>query len=185
MFTSIMVCLDMFGCTNRCKHCWIGHSPNGNLTNDDLRFVAEKFRPFTNSLTVYDWYREPDYKDGYKERWNLCQSLSNTQEQHFELISVWRIVRDKEYAKWLSSLGLKKAQLTLFGGPEKTDSYTGRKNAYSEIDVYKRQVRVHALFPQSRALLCKAAVFLEENRRKNFYAPPAWFSSFLSRYSCR
>lgn len=133
MFTSIMVCLDMFGCPNRCKHCWIGHSPNGNLTNDDLRFVAEKFRPFTNSLTVYDWYREPDYKDGYKERWNLCQSLSNTQEQHFELISVWRIVRDKEYAKWLSSLGLKKAQLTLFGGPEKTDSYTGRKNAYSEI----------------------------------------------------
>lgn len=102
MFTSIMVCLDMFGCPNRCKHCWIGHSPNGNLTNDDLRFVAEKFRPFTNSLTVYDWYREPDYKDGYKERWNLCQSLSNTHEQHFELISVWRIVRDKEYAKWLS-----------------------------------------------------------------------------------
>ncbi len=133
MFTSITVCLDMFGCPNRCKHCWIGHFPNGNLTNNDLKFVAEKFRPFTNSLTVYDWYREPDYKDNYKELWNLCNSLSDTHEQHFELISVWRIVRDKQYVKWLSSLGLKKAQLTLFGGREKTDYYTGRKNAYNEI----------------------------------------------------
>ena len=132
MFTSITVCLDMFGCPNRCKHCWIGHSPNGNLTNDDLRFIAEKFRPFTNCLKVYDWYREPDYKDNYKELWSLCNSLSDAHEKHFELISVWRIVRDKEYVKWLSSLELKKAQLTLFGGQKKTDYYTGRKNAYNE-----------------------------------------------------
>ncbi len=133
MFKRITVCLDMFGCPNRCKHCWIGHSPNGNLTDDDLRFIAKKFRPFTNRLEVDDWYREPDYKDNYKELWNLCNSLSDTHKKHFELISVWRIVRDKQYVKWLSSLELKKAQLTLFGGQKKTDYYTGRKNAYNEI----------------------------------------------------
>ncbi len=133
MFTSITACLDMFGCPNRCKHCWIGHSPNGNLTQNDLKFVAEKFRPFTNRLRIYDWYREPDYKNNYKELWNLCQTLSDTDREHYELISIWRAVRDKEYVKWLASLGLKKAQISLFGGKEKTDYYTGRNNAYNEI----------------------------------------------------
>ena len=133
MFERITVCLDMYGCPNRCKHCWVGHSSNGNLTKDDLIYVAEKFRPFTNALTVYDWYREPDYRDNYQELWDLCSRLSDVRENHFELISVWRIVRDREYVKWLSALGLKKAQLTLFGGRKTTDLYTGRKNAYNEI----------------------------------------------------
>ena len=132
-FENITIALDMYGCPNRCRHCWLGHSPNGNLTEEDLQFVASQFRPFTDCLKVYDWYREPDYKDNYRELWNLCEKLSDDREEHFELISVWRIVRDKEYVRWLSSLGLKKAQLTLFGGQEKTDYYTGRKGAYHEI----------------------------------------------------
>ena len=39
-FTHLTVCLDMAGCPNRCRHCWLGHAPNGHLTDDDLRFVA-------------------------------------------------------------------------------------------------------------------------------------------------
>lgn len=132
-FEKISAALDMAGCPNRCRHCWIGHSPNGRLTVDDLKYVAEQFRPFTDCLTIDDWYREPDYQDNYKELWNLCNHLSDTREEHFELISVWRIVRDREYVKWLSSIGLKTAQLTLFGGQKTTDDYTGRKNAYNEI----------------------------------------------------
>lgn len=132
-YKSITIALDMYGCPNRCKHCWVGHTPNGNMTSEELRFAAEQFRPFTDCLVVDDWYREPDYKDNYRELWKLSHALSDQQHEHFELISVWRIVRDQEYVKWLASLGLKKAQLTLFGGQEKTDFYTGRKNAYQEI----------------------------------------------------
>ena len=132
-YKSIVIALDMYGCPNRCKHCWVGHAPNGNMTVEDLRFAAEQFRPFTDCLVVDDWYREPDYKENYKELWELSHALSDRQHEHFELISVWRIVRDQAYVKWLSSLGLKTAQLTLFGGQEKTDFYTGRKNAYQEI----------------------------------------------------
>jgi len=51
-FEKITACLDMYGCPNRCKHCWPGHTPNGNLTIDDLIFVAEQFRPFTDNLEV-------------------------------------------------------------------------------------------------------------------------------------
>ena len=134
-FKSIVVCLDMNGCPNRCRHCWLGCTANGNMSIDDLKFVSEQFRTFTDSLEVCDWYREPDYKDNYKEMWELCSKLSDSQvaPTHFELISIWRIVRDNEYVKWLLSLGLKTAQLTIFGGEETTDFYIGRRGAYNEI----------------------------------------------------
>ena len=132
-FRRIVACLDMYGCPNRCRHCWIGHSPNGNLCLDDLKYVAAQFRPYADSFSIDDWYREPDYKEHYRESWDLCNALSDARQDHFELISVWRIVRDPEYVKWLAALGVKVAQLTLFGGREKTDYYTGRKNAYNEI----------------------------------------------------
>lgn len=193
MFSSITVCLDMFGCPNRCKHCWIGHSPNGNLTKNDLKFLAEKFRPFTNCLTVYDWYREPDFKDNYKELWDLCNNLSDTREKHFELISVWRIVRDQEYVKWLSSLGLKKAQLTLFGGQEKTDYYTGRKNSYNEILEAIEILLKNKISPRIQIFINKDNIdelpLIEnliknldlENRCKSFGGE---FSLFLHQGSC-
>lgn len=163
------------------------------MTNDDLKFVAEKFRPFTNSLTVYDWYREPDYKDNYKELWDLCNSLSETREKHFELISVWRIVRDKTYVKWLSSLGIKKAQLTLFGGSEKTDYYTGRKNAYNEILETIEILLENRISPRIQVFVNKDNIdelpFIEnliksldlENRCKFFDGE---FSLFLHQGSC-
>lgn len=132
-FKNIVVCLDMHGCPNRCKHCWLGCTPNGNIPNSELEYVAREFRPFTDCLEVYDWYREPDYKDNYKEMWKLCSELSDKKTEHFELISVWRIVRDPEYVRWLSSMGLKMAQLTIFGSEETTDFYTGRKGAHKEI----------------------------------------------------
>ncbi|HCR41527.1 MAG TPA: hypothetical protein DIW41_11555 [Lachnospiraceae bacterium] len=124
----------MAGCPNRCRHCWLGCTPNGHLTGDDLRFVAEAFRPFSADIEVTSWYREPDYLPEYKELWALENELSTKQQvPHWELMSVWRAVRDDSYIPWLKLLGLKKCQLTLFGGEEKTDYYTGRKGAYDEI----------------------------------------------------
>ena len=133
MFDKITVCFDMYGCPNRCRHCWLGHSPNGRMTIGDLEAVAARFRPYTDCLSVYDWYREPDYSDNYRELWRRCRELSDVCDDHYELISVWRIVRDASYAGWLKELGLKRAQLTLFGGRETTDRFTGRKGAYDEI----------------------------------------------------
>lgn len=133
MLDKITVCLDMHGCPNRCRHCWLGNTPNGHMNVDDLCDVAARFRPHTSCLTVYDWYREPDYSDEYRERWELCGRLSDTREEHFELISVWRAVRDDSYIDWLKRLGMKRAQLTLFGGQETTDYFTGRRGAYDEI----------------------------------------------------
>ncbi len=132
-FQDIVICLDMAGCPNRCKHCWLGATPNGGLPLEELKWAAEQFRPYAGRLRVYDWYREPDFKDGYRERYDLCCKLSGGTIDHFELASFWRLVRDEDYAPWLASLGLKKVQLTLFGGEETTDFFIGRKGAYREL----------------------------------------------------
>lgn len=132
-FKQITVCLDMYGCPNRCKHCWLSVTPNGNMPLNELTNTANQFRPFTDYLQILDWYREPDYNEHYQEIFQLCTQLSNEPIEHFELASFWRLVRDTGYVKWLSSLNLKCVQLTLFGGEETTDFYVGRKGAYREI----------------------------------------------------
>lgn len=132
-FDKLTVALDMYGCPNRCKHCWVGHAPNGNLTENELIYVARTFRPYAKNLEVFDWYREPDYKDNYKRMWQLRTELSDFVTPHFELVSVYRLTRDDGYVRWLASLGMKRAQLTLFGGERTTDLYTGRRGAYKEI----------------------------------------------------
>lgn len=132
-FNKITVCLDMYGCPNRCKHCWLGTTPNGNMSVSEIEFAAEQFRLYTDCFQIYDWYREPDYRDKYHELYRLCNQLSDKPIEHFELISFWRLVRDEKYVKWLSSLGLQKAQLTIWGSQETTDFYIGREGAYTEI----------------------------------------------------
>ncbi len=32
---SITLCVDLYGCPNRCKHCWLGHMPNRYLEDVD------------------------------------------------------------------------------------------------------------------------------------------------------
>lgn len=134
-YDNISVALDMLGCPNRCRHCFVGWRPNPGLQESDLRFVAEAFRPLASTLTVYDWNREPDFGDDYKEKWELCKALSSpeAQPEHYELASVWRLARDREYAPWLKSLGVRYVQLTLFGGEGLTDHFTGRRGAYQDI----------------------------------------------------
>jgi len=37
-FEKITACLDMHGCPNRCKYCWSGTTPDGNLPIFDLKY---------------------------------------------------------------------------------------------------------------------------------------------------
>lgn len=132
-FKKLWLLLDMHGCPNRCKHCWLGASQNGSMQKTELTAAAEAFKPFTDRIETDFWYREPDFSDDYKELYALCDKLSDTKREHFELASFWRLARDKDYAPWLSHLGVKTVQLTVFGGEDTTDFYIGRKGAYKEI----------------------------------------------------
>lgn len=147
-FQRLTVCLDMAGCPNRCLHCWLGHAPNGRFSPENLRWMAQQFRPFARRMEVFSWYREPDFRADYRALWALEQSLSDEKTPHFELLSTWRAAHDAGYIPWLESLGVRAVQLTFFGGATMTDRYTGRVGAYDELVSLLDPLRKHGITPR-------------------------------------
>lgn len=131
---NLTICLDMYGCPNRCKHCWIGHMPNRQLRDEDAVFVINKFEPYFEDITFYSWLREPDYCEDYKSRWLRDNELSGKHKpKRFELASFYRLNRDAGYVSFLKEVGVRKVQLTFFGMEAMTDKYVGRRGAFGEL----------------------------------------------------
>ena len=133
--------MDMFGCPNRCKHCWIGHGNNAHVSTKDFIWVAEQFKHYQrdgrqlfDGLMFSSWYREPEFSDNYRELWELSKQLSTTPPNRgeFELASIWRLARDPEYAPWLRSHYVNCVQVSLFGMERQTDYYTGRRGNFKD-----------------------------------------------------
>jgi len=130
---NLVLVVDMRGCPNRCKHCWLGDLPNKVLEDGVDEMIVDKFKPYFKNVTFYSWLREPDFFDNYKERFEKDKRLSTIPPERFELASFYKIVRDKDYVDFLKDVGTKKVQLTFFGLKGFTDKYVGRKGAYEEL----------------------------------------------------
>ncbi|MBI2849436.1 MAG: hypothetical protein HYX80_00150 [Chloroflexi bacterium] len=135
----IGVSLDMFGCPNRCRHCYLGSGSNGRMSDDDLRWMAAQFRNYLKtadtaieSLNVSSFFREPDYSDEYRHLYELDQELSDEPVERHELLSIRRLAHDKEYAAWAKSVGPQTCQITFFGMEETTDWFYRRKGAFKD-----------------------------------------------------
>ena len=134
------VMVDISGCPNRCRHCWLGSHKNGNMSVDDFRWIANQFKNWRDEngmgigeLGFWSWWREPDYRDNYRELWLLEQELSSPgRAERFELLSVWRLARDESYAKWAATLKPKVCQITFFGTEESTDWGIRRQGAFRD-----------------------------------------------------
>ena len=132
------VAADMAGCPNCCRHCWLGSHKNGNISKEDFKEIAEAFRNWRNEngrkierLNFCSWWREPDFRDDYRELWELEKELSSPgSAQRFELLSTWRLARDPSYADWAAHIGTKVCQITFFGMDETTDWGMRRKGAF-------------------------------------------------------
>lgn len=157
-FDQLIVCLDMAGCPNRCRHCWLGHAPNRKMDLSELERIAGLFRPYADKMEVEGWYREPDYRDDYKALWALEERLSDDKFPHFELMSYWRAARDESYIPWLKERGVKATQMTFFGGREMTDKYTQRKGAYDEMVSLIPRLMEHGIVPRFQAFVNKENV---------------------------
>lgn len=135
----IGVALDMNGCPNRCRHCYLGFGSNRKLSDDGLRWVAFQFRYYlenadtaVESLSVSSYFREPDFSDDYRHLYELEEELSDGKPERHELLSVWRLARDKEYASWAKSVGPDTCQISFFGMEETNDWFYRRKGAFRD-----------------------------------------------------
>ncbi len=135
----IGVALDMHGCPNHCRHCYLGFASGRKLSDDDLRWVASQFRHYletadttVESLSIQSWFREPDFSDDYRHLYELIEELSDGKPERYELLSVWRLARDKEYASWAKSVGPDTCQISFFGMEETNDWFHRRKGAFRD-----------------------------------------------------
>jgi len=137
----IAVAVDLAGCPNRCRHCWLGTGPNRRLGTDVLRRVAAAFRewrkpgeaaPYFARVSAASWYREPDFSDDYRQLHELERELGGREPERFELLSIWRICRDPAYLPWAKERGPRTCQISFFGGAEWTDWFHRRQGAYRD-----------------------------------------------------
>ena len=130
----LTLAVDMYGCPNRCRHCWLSHMPNRVMEASADEWIVNLFKPYYECIEFFSWLREPDYCPDYRARWERDKQLSvNAVPPRFELASFWRLVRDPEYVLFLKEVGVGCVQLTLFGMEETTDRYIGRKGAFREL----------------------------------------------------
>jgi len=137
----IGIAFDMHGCPNACRHCYLGRSHGPHLTERDVRWGCEQFRgyrrdgqtaPFFETLKVYTWFREPDYSDDYRRLHALSAELSDGEPMRFELLSVWRLARDPDYAAWAHQVSPDTCQISLFGLEDTNDWFYRRKGAFED-----------------------------------------------------
>lgn len=145
---------DLYGCPNRCRHCWLGHMPNRVMEPGADAWLVDYFRPDFETVVFYSWLREPDFCDSYRARWERDNALSvGGKPERFELASFWRLVRDPDYAGFLKEVGVRQVQLTFFGLEELTDRYTGRKGAFRELLQATEILLQHGIIPRWQAFL--------------------------------
>ena len=60
---------DMFGCPNRCRHCWLGRMLNKIMPDGSDQRIMDCFSPFFDRIAFCSWLREPDFCDSCRERW--------------------------------------------------------------------------------------------------------------------
>ena len=131
---ALTLAADMYGCPNRCLHCWLSHMPNRVMEPGTDEWLVGLFKPYYDSIAFYSWLREPDFCPDYRARWERDKRLSvGAEPKRFELASFWRLAREADYARFLKEVGVNCVQLTFFGLEKTTDRYVGRKGAFQEL----------------------------------------------------
>jgi hypothetical protein len=156
--------LDMYGCPNRCRHCYLGFGTNRKMTDDDLRWMAAQFRDYITrsgtrlSLNISSSFREPDFADEYRRLYELETELSDEAPERYELMSIWRLARDKDYAAWAKSVGPRTCQITFSGGEETTDWFYRRKGAFKDALAATERLLECGMFPRWHIVLTRKAI---------------------------
>ena len=165
--SELVIALDMNGCPNRCRHCWLGYSTRRAMSEQDLRWAAKQFRdyiqrrekrPSIDTFGVMSWFREPDFSDDYRRLHELENDLSDVKPYRFELLSIWRLARDQEYAKWAKAVGPDTCQITFFGTEETNDWFYRRRGAFHDNIVATERLLDVGMKPRWQIFLTKKVI---------------------------
>lgn len=159
----LAVTVDMAGCPNRCRHCWLGSKKNGHISVEEFKSIAAQFKDWRDengnkikNIGFFSWWREPDFRDDFRELWLLEQQLSSPGcAERFELLSTWRLARDRSYADWAATLEPKACQITFFGMEENTDWGMRRRGAFRDQLAATRRCQEVGITPRWQLFLTK------------------------------
>lgn len=163
----IGVAVDLAGCPNRCRHCYLGSGPNRKLPPELLRQAAEAFwgwtrpgedKPYFEQVDILPWYREPDYSDDYRELYDLSAELSRREPRRYELLSIWRLARDPDYATWANEHGPGICQISFFGMEKLTDYFHQRRGAFRDNITATQRLLEVGMIPRWQVFLTKPAM---------------------------
>ncbi|HOX37876.1 MAG TPA: radical SAM protein [Candidatus Brocadiia bacterium] len=158
------VAVDLYGCPNRCRHCYLGNGPNNRLTPDDLKRVAEAFWDwkrqsdkisYFKQVFVSSSYREPDFSDDYQKLYELERELSRCEPRRYELLSVRRLAGDPGYALWAKEHGPQVCQITFFGMEGITDDFFRRRGAFKDNLAATERLLQVGMIPRWQIILTK------------------------------
>lgn len=137
---------DIYGCPNRCRHCWLGRASACIMDRGEVYREFEHIRehvehglekPHLDNVRYFAHdFREPDFSGDYQKLYEteLKYNIGVNFRREYELLSVWRLARDKEYAEWAKRrIGPEKCQVTLFGIGKTNDWFYRRKGAYQDV----------------------------------------------------
>jgi len=104
------------------------------------------------------WFYEPDFSDDYKRLYELENELSDVKPDRFELLSIWRLARDDEYAKWAKEVGPDTCQITFFGMEDTNDWFYRRRGAFQDNIVATERLLDAGMKPRWQIFLTKRIV---------------------------
>lgn len=190
MFDTLTVCLDMHGCNNRCKHCFLPHQANPSRSLRDLDLIAKAFKPYAKRFCLYGWTRGIDKEDDYKHRYEKEQKHSDPSlHKHFPLVDTKRAANDDAYCMWLKSIGVTHAQLTFFGMGTLTDWMSGRKGVFQEQLRASKRLFAHGIalrwqYFLNQYTLKDVEAFVDLMEKEGYLALSQPFSAFAHQGSC-
>ncbi len=142
---SVSLAFDLCGCPNRCRHCWLGQASAQTM---DRRQAVDLFTRFRSRVAENgaevgvhhvkyfgSYFREPHLCAEYRSLRQLELKLNGGIDYaaDYQLLSVWRLAHDAEYAGWAKSINTRKCQIALFGLEGTNDWFCRRKGAHQDI----------------------------------------------------
>lgn len=165
----LSMAFDMYGCPQRCLHCWLGAPPSGTMQAEEVFALFSRIREEQRQTRFFGVdieffapdFREPHFAGDYRALYARADAVNGCSlevERGFELLSLWRLARDPDYAPWARQRGIKRCQMKLFGLEATNDLFHRRRGAHQDILVAMERLFQAGIVPRWQVYLNKRGV---------------------------